>query len=244
MSSLALQLSYSPSFPYGRRLAPGTAARAERRFRLRAERILRRVRVTGSPSTQPSRASLPRAHQPRAASGEFAHGTSTRVVRSYLPPEISLRPRDPRTSAKCPRRRRIARHLNLATSRPTSRDELPRRGPPRPPRAVGDPRAVPISPPGRALASTRAELPPPRFRPARSPDPETCAPPHGSATGCAKTSATTSQSPSPSPRVVRILLRGASSTRAPSQARNASQPRPHDAPPPPPRPERGVPAPL
>ena len=62
-------LSYSPSFPYGRRLAPGTAARAERRFRLRAERILRRVRVRGRPRRSPPIASLPRAHQPRAASG-------------------------------------------------------------------------------------------------------------------------------------------------------------------------------
>ena len=62
-------LSYSPSFPYGRRLAPGTAARAERRFRLRAERILRRIRVRGRPRRSPPIASLPRAHQPRAASG-------------------------------------------------------------------------------------------------------------------------------------------------------------------------------
>ena len=115
-------LSYSPSFPYGRRLAPGTAARAERRFRLRAERILRRIRVRGRPRRSPPIASLPARTNLALRAEEFAHGTSTRVVRSYLPPEdlpSSSGPTDERQVPASTSHRATSepRHFSLDVSR-------------------------------------------------------------------------------------------------------------------------------
>ena len=89
------------------------------------------------------------------------------------------------------------------------------------PRAVGA-LAVPISPPGRALASTRAELPP-RALPSRA-----LARPRDARAAAwlgdwmrENFGDDESKSKSKS-KVVRILPRGAGSTRAPSRARNAS----------------------